>query len=63
MALLIFAAIGSQPADGLAADAKVGPNAAEPHWDLLSEEAYPRAAQCGVCHQQIYREWSASNHA
>jgi cytochrome c553 len=38
-------------------------NNIEPHWNLLSQEAYPRAAQCGVCHQQIYREWSASNHA
>ena len=34
-----------------------------PHWNLLSQEAYPRATQCGVCHQQIYREWSVSNHA
>ncbi len=33
------------------------------HWDLLSQEAYPRAAQCGVCHQKIYRQWAASNHA
>jgi len=33
------------------------------HWDLLSQDAYPRAAQCGVCHQKIYRQWSVSNHA
>lgn len=24
---------------------------------------YPTAAQCGECHQQIYEEWSSSNHA
>ncbi|MEZ5933799.1 MAG: multiheme c-type cytochrome [Alphaproteobacteria bacterium] len=35
----------------------------DPHWDLLSQDAYPRAAQCGVCHQKIYRQWSVSNHA
>ncbi len=34
-----------------------------PHASLLSEEAYPRAAQCGICHSQIYREWASSNHA
>ena len=39
------------------------PEADNPHWDVLSQEAYPRAAQCGVCHQQIYHEWSSSNHA
>ncbi len=33
------------------------------HFDLLSEEAYPRAAQCGECHTKIYREWASSNHA
>ena len=37
--------------------------ASDPHTDLLSEEAYPRAAQCGECHTQIYREWASSNHA
>jgi hypothetical protein len=35
----------------------------DPHFDLLSEESYPRAAQCGECHTQIYREWASSNHA
>lgn len=35
----------------------------DPHWDLLAEESYPRAAQCGTCHTQIYREWASSNHA
>jgi hypothetical protein len=27
------------------------------------ESLYPTAAQCGECHQQIYDEWSSSNHA
>lgn len=43
-----------------AQDAKV---AADPHADVLAEESYPTAAQCGTCHTQIYREWSSSNHA
>jgi hypothetical protein len=51
----------------LGAGLMVGPAAAneegDPHWDLLSQEAYPRAAQCGVCHQKIYRQWAVSNHA
>ncbi len=46
-----------------AAGAQAAPAAKDPHNDLLSQEAYPRAAQCGVCHQQIYREWASSNHA
>jgi len=35
----------------------------DPHADILSEEAYPRAAQCGTCHSKIYRQWASSNHA
>jgi len=44
-------------------EARAATDDANPHWDLLSQDAYPRAAQCGVCHQQIYRQWSVSNHA
>ena len=33
------------------------------HAELFSEEAYPTASQCAACHQQIYDEWSSSNHA
>ena len=33
------------------------------HAELFSEEAYPTASQCATCHQQIYDEWSSSNHA
>ena len=33
------------------------------HGELLSEDAFPTASQCAVCHQRIYDEWSSSNHA
>lgn len=36
---------------------------ADPHTDILSEENYPTAAQCGTCHTKIYKEWASSNHA
>ena len=36
---------------------------ADPHADLMAEESYPTAAQCGACHTQVYREWASSNHA
>ncbi len=49
---------------GFAAHAQEADKAGEPpHFDVLSEESYPTAAQCGTCHTQIYREWSSSNHA
>jgi hypothetical protein len=35
----------------------------DPHADVFAESSYPTAAQCGACHQQIYREWASSNHA
>ncbi len=35
----------------------------DPHADVFAEGNYPTAAQCGSCHQQIYREWASSNHA
>ncbi len=57
--LVALAHIGWGASGALAA----APEGDGAHWDLLSQEAYPRAAQCGVCHQKIYREWSASNHA
>ena len=31
--------------------------------DALAESSYPSASQCASCHQQIYDEWSSSNHA
>ncbi|HEX9806112.1 MAG TPA: multiheme c-type cytochrome [Alteraurantiacibacter sp.] len=39
---------------------------ADPHSGVIDKETlslYPTAAQCGECHQQIYEEWSSSNHA
>lgn len=35
----------------------------DPHAKVFSETAYPSAQQCATCHQQIYNEWSSSNHA
>ena len=35
----------------------------DPHADIFAESSYPTAAQCGVCHQQVYSEWAISNHA
>ena len=34
------------------------------HTNLVGDDTlFPTAAQCGECHQQIYDEWSSSNHA
>jgi hypothetical protein len=35
----------------------------DPHAAVLSESDFPSANQCAGCHQQIYDEWSVSNHA
>lgn len=35
----------------------------DPHAKVFQESQYPTAAQCGACHTQIYKEWSASSHA
>src|SRR3990167_8847756 len=35
----------------------------DPHAKVYSETAYPSAAQCASCHQEIYNEWASSNHA
>ena len=43
--------------------ASLAETVSDSHFSLLSEESYPRAAQCGECHTQIYREWASSNHA
>lgn len=36
---------------------------ADPHAEVLGEEGFPTASQCGTCHTQIYEEWRSSNHA
>lgn len=33
------------------------------HADLFDANAFPRAAECGSCHPDQYREWSVSPHA
>jgi hypothetical protein len=33
------------------------------HAKILSEDQYPSASKCAVCHKKIYDEWSSSNHA
>jgi nitrate/TMAO reductase-like tetraheme cytochrome c subunit len=33
------------------------------HTALYGNAEFPSAQECGVCHQQIYREWSVSRHA
>ncbi len=35
----------------------------DPHGAVYSESDFPSANQCAGCHQQIYDEWSSSNHA
>jgi nitrate/TMAO reductase-like tetraheme cytochrome c subunit len=36
---------------------------ADPHAKVLAENQYPSATKCAECHEQIYDEWRASNHA
>lgn len=48
---------------GAAAKASQGKEAPIPTVDEETLSLYPTAAQCGECHQQIYEEWSSSQHA
>ena len=50
----------TQAADTSAAEDQDGGVA---HTDLYDETFYPTATQCGECHEQIYYEWSSSQHA
>ena len=45
------------------ARAEKGKEAPIPAVDEETLSLYPTAAQCGQCHQQIYEEWSSSQHA
>ncbi len=36
---------------------------ADPHAAMYAQNQYPSASQCATCHQQVYDEWSSSNHA
>jgi len=51
------------PAAASTASAKTATQDKDPHDDILAKSSYPTAAQCGVCHTQIYQEWSISAHA
>ena len=33
------------------------------HDELLSENSYPSAIECGRCHPKVFTEWASSNHA
>jgi nitrate/TMAO reductase-like tetraheme cytochrome c subunit len=45
------------------AKAAKGEEVLVPAVDEETLSLYPTAAQCGECHQQIYQEWSSSQHA
>lgn len=63
VALAAMIALGAASSASAQQAAETAAAAADPHYDILSEESYPTAAQCGACHTQIYREWASSNHA
>jgi nitrate/TMAO reductase-like tetraheme cytochrome c subunit len=54
---------GQVSALAAAAKAEKGKQAPIPAVDEETLSLYPTAAQCGQCHQQIYDEWSSSQHA
>jgi hypothetical protein len=35
----------------------------DPHAAVFQEDQYPSASECKTCHERIYWEWAASNHA
>jgi len=59
--------LGDDPAPRTPAEvkaAKAPPQPGEdPHAAVFAESLYPAATTCAQCHQQIYDEWAASNHA
>jgi len=62
-AFAVVAALGGFSGQSNAQEAAKAEEAVDPHAEVLSEDSYPTAAQCGACHSQIYREWASSNHA
>lgn len=60
---LAMAAVVVAAAAGFGGAAYAETPAVDPHADVLAAESYPTAAQCGTCHDQIYKEWASSNHA
>ncbi len=44
-------------------DAQEASEADVAHTEIFSEEVFPSASKCAACHEEIYKEWSSSNHA
>lgn len=38
-------------------------DAADPHLEIYSRDAFPSARECKTCHEQIFEEWASSSHA
>ena len=58
-AFLAFGIAGAQAQSDTEAQ-KLGDQA---HTELFSEDLFPSASKCAACHEDIYKEWSSSNHA
>ncbi len=64
LALMLAAGVLLGGASVRAEDAaKVEKSADEMHFEVLDAELYPSASKCMACHEDIYKEWSSSNHA
>lgn len=48
---------------GIAFAADTPPVATDPHAAVFAESNFPSASACASCHQKVFSEWSASNHA
>ncbi|HEY5638403.1 MAG TPA: multiheme c-type cytochrome [Burkholderiales bacterium] len=57
------AAPAAAPATTQAAAPAATVAAADPHAKVFNEDAFPSATKCAGCHEDIYNEWRASNHA
>lgn len=57
----IILALGLSISPGYAQDEQS--ESVDPHAQAFSEDDFPSANVCGTCHEQIYNEWSSSNHA
>jgi hypothetical protein len=57
------AADGSDLPESYQQFAAVQTEGKDPHRGLYEETEFPSAVTCGRCHQKIFTEWAASNHA
>ena len=57
------AADGSDLPESYQQFAAVQTEGKDPHRGLYEETQFPSAVTCGRCHQKIFTEWAASNHA